>query len=108
MSHKPYRDPEEGKVLDKSGGKVRLRGTAHPELCSVDIEGKGKIEVTLRPNQWVDVPPEIYDVLVRKFSSPRYVNVPDMKANEDHPHAPGETPAMRQEVTNEQYIMEFR
>ena len=95
-------------VIEKSGGQVRLRGTKFPLPVSLDTETKGRIKATIRPNVWTSVPEEIYDFLKRRFDSPRYTRVPDVGANEDHPHAPGADPVMLDEEVPVQFFLEFK
>ena len=94
-------------ITKRAGGQVRLRNHKGRLPVSVTPEGKQTIRATLINNQWVTVPPEIYELLKHKFSVERTRLVPDAEANERNPHAYGEEPAMREEEVDT-YIIEFR
>ncbi len=95
-------------ILEKSGGQVRLRGLKYPLPVCLSIKGKGDIRATIRPNTWTSVPEEIYQFLKNRFDSPRYTEIPDVDANEQRPHAPGEAPQMTKEELDPGYYLEFR
>lgn len=95
-------------VLERNGGKVRVRGLNYPLPVALDIEGKPTIRVTLRPNTWTSVPEEVYDFLKTRFDSPRYTSIPDVEENERNPHKAGEQPVMTQEEVDPGYYLEFR
>ena len=92
----------------KAQHQVRTRNINHPLPCSVDVKGRGPIRIEIPPNRWTSVPDEIYVMLKQKFGGePRVHMVPDARANEDRPHAPGEAPIMQEEI-QETYIIEFK
>jgi hypothetical protein len=95
-------------VLEKNGGMVRLRGLKWSLPVTLDIEGRGRIHVDIQPNRWTKVPDEVYAVLKQKFDAPRYTAIPDVEANEDHPHAPGQAPIMTTEEVDPQFYVEFK
>ena len=94
--------------VERSGGQVRLRGLRYPLPVSLDIEKKGRISVTIQPNKWTSVPDEIYAFLMGRFEKPRYTSIPDVDANQDRPHKPGEDPIMTTEEVDAQFYLEFK
>jgi hypothetical protein len=100
--------PKAAASITKSGGQVRVRGQKWPLPVQLDIEGRGKISVNIQPNKWTTVCPEIFEFLKSRFDGPRYTTVPDVEANEDHPHAPGSQPIMKQEEVESQFYIEFK
>jgi len=94
--------------MERSGGQVRLRGLKYPLPVSLDIEKKGRISVTIQPNKWTPVPDEVYAFLQGRFEKARYTAVPDVEANQDRPHKPGEAPIMTTEEIDPQFFLEFR
>lgn len=95
-------------VMDHKGGQVRLRGLKWSLPVTLDTESKGRISATIRPNTWTSVAPEIYDFLKAQFDQPRYTDVPDVEANEAHPHKAGELPQMMKEEQDPGFFLEFR
>ena len=93
-------------VTTQKGGQIRLRGLNHDLPVHVSTE-KGDISAVLKPNQWVSVPKEIFDIMKTKHSIEEFREVPDYYENERSPHKAGERPLTRTESRN-QYIMEFR
>ena len=94
--------------VERSGGQVRFRGLKYPLPVSLDIEKKGRISVTIQPNKWTSVPDEIYAFLMGRFEKPRYTSIPDVDANQDRPHKPGEDPIMMTEEVDPQFYLEFK
>ena len=94
--------------VERSGGQVRLRGLRYPLPVHLDIEKKGRISVTIQPNKWVAVPDEVYAFLQGRFEKARYTAVPDVEANQDRPHKPGEQAIMTTEEVDPQFFLEFR
>ena len=97
-----------GVVLERSGGQVRLRGLKWPLPVTLDSESKGRIKATIYPNKWNKVPDDVYEFLKARFDTPRSTTIPDVEANEAHPHKPGEAPIMTQEEVDPQFYLEFR
>jgi hypothetical protein len=95
-------------VVERQGGSVRLRGLKWSLPVTLDIEGRGRISVNIKPNTWTPVPDEIYAFLKGKYESPRYTAIPDVEENEDRPHRPGEMPIMTTEEQDPGYFLEFR
>lgn len=95
-------------VVEKSGGKVRVRGLGWPLPVTLDTEERGRISVTIQPNTWTKVPDEIYRFLQSRYGESRYTLIPDVEANEDRPHRPGEQPVMKKEEVDPAYYMEFK
>ena len=94
--------------VEKSGGRVRLRGIRVPVPVTLDTEKEGRIHVVIQPNVWTPVPELVYKFLVSKFDVERYTMVPDVEANEANPHAPGARGAMTQEPVDPGFFMEFK
>lgn len=94
--------------LERNGGQVRLRGLKYPLPVSLDIEGRGRISALIQPNKWTPVPDEIYAFLQGRFEKARYTQIPDVEANQDRPHRPGEDPIMTTEEVDPQFFLEFR
>src|SRR6478672_7851109 len=93
--------PNKPKVtVEHSGGSVRLRGLGWPLPVTLDIEGRGRITATIPPNTWTRVPEEIYRMLQSKYGEERYTVIPDVEANEDHPHKAGTQPIMKKEAVD--------
>lgn len=97
-----------GVTVERSGGQVRLRGLKWALPVALDIEGKGVIRCTIQPNKWTKVPDEVYQFLKTQFDSPSYTTIPDVEANQDHPHKPGEQPILTQEENDPGFFLEFR
>lgn len=95
-------------TVEKSGGQVRLRGLKYPLPVNLDIEKKGRISVVIEPNKWTKVPDEVYQFLRGRFDSPRYTTIPDVEANEERPHKPGQDPVMTTEEVDPGFFLEFR
>ena len=95
-------------VMEKSGGQVRLRGLGWALPVSIDTEDKGRLSAVIQPNTWTKVPEEIYRFLESKYGESRYTTVPDVEANEDRPHRPGQQPIMKKEEVDPAYFLEFR
>ena len=95
-------------VLERDGGMVRLRGLKWALPVTLDIEGRGRISVNIEPNRWTKVPDEVYAFLKGKYDTTRYTVIPDVEANEDRPHKPGQMPIMTKEEVDPAYFLEFR
>ncbi len=97
-----------GVVMERSGGRVRLRGLKWSLPVTLDTEKRGRIHATIQPNRWTEVPEEIYTFLKTRFDSPRYTEIPDVEANERNPHKPGEAPTYTKEEVDPQFYLEFK
>ena len=94
--------------VERSGGQVRLRGLKYPLPVNLDIEKRGRISVTIMPNKWTVVPDEVYAFLQGRLEKARYTAIPDVEANQDKPHKPGEQPIMTTEEVDPQFYLEFK
>ena len=91
-------------VVDKSGNRIRLRNIDHALPYCVSTR-KGEIKGMIQPNQWTDVPDEVYAMLKGKFynAEEQSFEVPDWKPGGENESAKS---ANRKEHY-EEYTIEF-
>ena len=96
--------------------RVRLRNETVSLPCSIQnadphAGNVGRVTAVLIPNQWVEVPECIYDMLKRKFMLRTDVTrmVPDYHANERNPRLKGDenSQTIMREEAKPGYIIEF-
>lgn len=92
-------------VMDKDGGRVRLRNLSHAlEGCIVDGTTGQEIRFSLEPNRWTKVHPAVMDMLKRKFEAIREREVPDWE-----PGGENDSAQKRNRVeSHQEYIIEFQ
>lgn len=86
---------------------VRIRNIAYALTGSVDGKDQRAVKYRLEPNVWTEVPDEVYTQLYNKFGNSRYSEAPNaLPGNDGSYHGnPGQ---VRAELTNGQYLIEFR
>src|SRR3990170_8827122 len=89
-------------VVDRSGNRIRLRNIDHNVTGCLSSEGK-EIRFTLKPNQWVEVPDEVYVEMKNKFNRPQEYEVPDWEPGGEGQRAE----QVRRKEELQEYIMEF-
>ena len=87
--------------------KVRVRNITYALTGSVDCEGGRSLKYRLEPEQWTEVPDEVFTQLENKFGNARYSDAPDSLPGKDNSYYghPGQT---RSELVNGQYLVEFK
>jgi hypothetical protein len=92
-------------VMDKDGGRVRLRNISHALTgCIIDGNSGQEIRFSLEPNRWTKVHPAVFNMLESKFDNMKEREVPDWE-----PGGEGQAPVRRPRMEeNPGYIMEFK
>ena len=86
---------------------VRIRNITYALTGSIDAKGSAPIKYRLEPNVWTDVPDEVFEQLKNKFGNSKFSEAPNSlpEVGGIYNGQPGQT---RAELTNGQYLIEFR
>ncbi len=92
-------------VLDKDGGRVRLRNLSHAlEGCIVDGTTGKEYRFSIEPNRWTKVEEPVFNMLKTKFDRVSEREVPDWEPGGD-----GQAPTKRNRMEEAPgYIIEFQ
>ena len=87
--------------------KVRVRNITYALTGSVGLGSGREIKYRLEPEQWTEVPDEVFAQLESKFGNPKYSEAPNSLPGKDGNYYgyPGQT---RAELVNGQYLIDFR
>jgi hypothetical protein len=86
---------------------VRIRNITYALTGSIDAKGKPPMKYRLEPNVWTEVPDEVFEQLKNKFGNSKFSEAPNSLPGSEGVYSgqPGQT---RAELTNGQYLIEFR